>query len=154
MELRGQRGQVDGSIMIGWLVDSSFHQRILPPGHPKATHPLPGFGLAGGSTKSELEPKQVFKFVGYQFDLFHLWVNPNQNRWENQFYRCHSSCLIKLVGWEFLVSDRPSHRNGKTGTLWVDFMRSIQLHLKRHWRVPESLEKEIPVPRILHPHLQ
>ena len=33
-------------------------------------------------------------------------------------------------------------------------MRPIQWHLKRHWRVPESLEKEIPVPRTLHPHLQ
>ena len=32
-------------------------------------------------------------------------------------------------------------------------MRPIQWHLKRHWRVPESLEKEIPVPRSLHPHL-
>ena len=33
-------------------------------------------------------------------------------------------------------------------------MRPIQWHLKRHWRVPESLEKEILVPRTLHPHLQ
>ena len=32
-------------------------------------------------------------------------------------------------------------------------MRPIQWHLKRHWRVPESREKEIPVPRPLHPHL-
>ena len=33
-------------------------------------------------------------------------------------------------------------------------MRPIQWHLKRHWRVPESLVREIPVPRTLHPHLQ
>ena len=32
-------------------------------------------------------------------------------------------------------------------------MRPIQWHLKRHWRAPESLEKEIPVPRPLHSHL-
>ena len=32
-------------------------------------------------------------------------------------------------------------------------MRPIQWHLKRHWRVPESLGKEIPIPRSLHPHL-
>ena len=32
--------------------------------------------------------------------------------------------------------------------------RPIQWHLKRHWRVPESLEKEIPVPSTLHPHIQ
>ena len=33
-------------------------------------------------------------------------------------------------------------------------MRPIQWHLKNHWRVPESLEKIIPLPRSLHPHLQ
>ena len=33
-------------------------------------------------------------------------------------------------------------------------MRPIQWHLKNHWRVPESLEKVIPVPRSLHPHLK
>ena len=33
-------------------------------------------------------------------------------------------------------------------------MRPIQWHLKNNWRVPESLEKVIPVPRTLHPHLQ
>ena len=27
-------------------------------------------------------------------------------------------------------------------------------HLKNNWRVPESLEKVIPIPRSLHPHLQ
>ena len=33
-------------------------------------------------------------------------------------------------------------------------MRLIQWHLKNNWRVPESLEKVIPVPRSLHPHLR
>ena len=33
-------------------------------------------------------------------------------------------------------------------------MRPIQWHLKRNWRIPESLEKRIPLPRSLHPHLQ
>ena len=33
-------------------------------------------------------------------------------------------------------------------------MRPIQWHLKNNWRVPESLEKGIPIPRSLHPHLQ
>ena len=33
-------------------------------------------------------------------------------------------------------------------------MRPIQWHLKNNWRVPESLEKVIQVPRSLHPHLQ
>ena len=33
-------------------------------------------------------------------------------------------------------------------------MRPIQWHLKNNWRVPESLEKVIPIPRSLHPHVQ
>ena len=33
-------------------------------------------------------------------------------------------------------------------------MRPIQWHLKRHWHVPESLEKIIPLPQSLHPHLR
>ena len=32
-------------------------------------------------------------------------------------------------------------------------MRPIQWHLKRHWYVPEVLEKVIPLPLSLHPHL-
>ena len=33
-------------------------------------------------------------------------------------------------------------------------MRPIQWHLKNNWRVPESLEKVIPIPKALHSHLQ
>ena len=33
-------------------------------------------------------------------------------------------------------------------------LRPIQWHLKSNWRVTESLEKVIPIPRSLHPHLQ
>ena len=33
-------------------------------------------------------------------------------------------------------------------------MRPIQWHLKNNWKVPESLEKSIPLPRSLHPHLR
>ena len=33
-------------------------------------------------------------------------------------------------------------------------MRPIQWHLKNNWRVPESLDKVIPVPRSLHPYLR
>ena len=33
-------------------------------------------------------------------------------------------------------------------------MRPIQWHLKNNWRVPESLEKIIPIPKSLHPHLK
>ena len=59
----------------------------------------------------------------------------------------------KLLSQEIYVPDRPAYSDGKTGSPGGLHMRPIQWHLKRHWRVPESLEKEIPVPRSLHPHL-
>ena len=33
--------------------------------------------------KSELEPKQIFDFVGYQFDLRAGRVRPTPDRWQN-----------------------------------------------------------------------
>ena len=33
-------------------------------------------------------------------------------------------------------------------------MRPIPWHLKNNWRVPETLENTIPIPKSLHPHLR
>ena len=33
-------------------------------------------------------------------------------------------------------------------------MRPIQWHLRNNWRVPETLEKVIPIPKSRHPHLK
>ena len=33
-------------------------------------------------------------------------------------------------------------------------MRPIQWHLKNNWRVPETMEKTIPIPKSLHSHLK
>ena len=33
-------------------------------------------------------------------------------------------------------------------------MRPIQWHLKNNWRVPESSDKQIPIPKSLHTHLK
>ena len=104
--------------------------------------------------KSELEPKQVFEFVGYQYDLSRRLVKPTQNRWESILQKVHSimasqECRVRnfmsLIG--LLTATEKQVPLGRLR------MRPIQWHLKRHWRVPESLEKEIPVPRSLHPHL-
>ena len=104
--------------------------------------------------KSELEPKQTFEFVGYKYDLSQGLVLPTQNRWESILQKLESiltkpSCRVRkfmsLIG--LLTATEKQVPLGRL------HMRPIQWHLKRHWRVPESLEKEIPVPRSLHPHL-
>ena len=78
--------------------------------------------------KSELD-KQVFDVVGYQFDL--------------RSGRVQFMSLIDLL----TATEKQVH----FGQL---HMRPIQWHLKNNWRVPESLEKVIPIPRSLHPHQQ
>ena len=105
--------------------------------------------------KSELEPQQVFDFVGYQYDLLNGVVRPTQNRWEalqhkitvllqNRF--CRVRTFMSLIG--LLTATEKQVPLGRL------HMRPIQWHLKKHWRVPESLEKEIPIPRSLHQYLQ
>ena len=104
--------------------------------------------------KSKLEPKQTFEFVGYRYDLSQGLVQLTQNRWESILQKVESilskpTCQVRkfmsLIG--LLTA---TEKQAPLGRL---HMRPIQYHLKRHWRVPESLEKEIPVPRYLHLHL-
>ena len=105
--------------------------------------------------KSELEPKQVFDFVGYQFDLRSGRVRPTPDRWQSLQDKIKTLLLLpacpvrqfmSLIGL-LTATEKQVH----LGRL---HMRPIQWHLKNNWRVPESLEKIIPLPRSLHPHLQ
>ena len=105
--------------------------------------------------KSELEPKQIFDFVGYQFDLRSGRVRPTLDRWQSlqdkiQLLLSLPACPVRqfmsLIGL-LTATEKQVH----LGRL---HMRPIQWHLKNNWRVPESLEKIIPLPRSLHPHLQ
>ena len=50
--------------------------------------------------KSELEPKQIFEFVGYKYDLSQGLVVPTQNRWESILQKLESilskpSCRVR-----------------------------------------------------------
>ena len=101
--------------------------------------------------KSELEPKQIFNFVGYQYDLVQGVVRPTPERWEALNSKISSllertSCsvreLMSLIG--LLTATE------KQVTLGRLDMRPIQWPLKNHWHIPESLEKVIPMPRSLH----
>ena len=123
VHLRGQRGQVDGSI-AGYkdppvprrLVDSSPHHRILPPGHPVPPRPLPGFGLGGESTKIRVGTQTNLRICGLpmrpitragQADPKPLGVNSTEG--------VIPPVQSDFSGQEVHVSDRPSHSNGKTG---------------------------------------
>ena len=105
--------------------------------------------------KSELAPKQVFNFVGYQFDLKEGKVRPTEERWQALTDKiksmmsdpvCPVRKFMSLIGL-LTATEKQVH----LGRL---HMRPIQWHLKNNWRVPESLEKVIPVPKSLHLHLR
>ena len=105
--------------------------------------------------KSELDPKQVFNFVGYQFDLREGKVRPTPEHWQTLTDKilsivsgpvCPVRQFMSLIGL-LTATEKQVH----LGRL---HMRPIHWHLKNNWRVPESLEKVIPIPRSLHPHLK
>ena len=96
------------------------------------------------------------------FQLCRLPVRPE--RGQGQTYRRTLADLDRrdqgntvgsgLPGPTIHVSHRSTHSNKKQVHLGRLHMRPIQWHLKNNWRVPESLEKVIPVPRSLHPYLR
>ena len=137
-----------------WLVRATSHQICLQ--HTQTLVALcQELGWLVNMEKSELDPKQVFYFVGYQFDLQEGKVRPTLDQWRILTTKIRdlltgSTCpvrqLMSLIGL-LTTTEKQLH----LGHL---HMRPIQWHLKNNWRVPESLEKVIPVPKSLHPHLK
>ena len=95
--------------------------------------------------KSELEPKQDFDFVGYQFDLKSGWVRLTPDWCQNlqekilkllSLLACPVREFMPLIGL-LTATEKQVH----LGRLQI---RPIQWH---HWKVPKSLEKVIPISR-------
>jgi len=137
-----------------WLVRAHTYQECLT--HTRDLVALcQELGWLVNLDKSELVPKQIFNFVGYQYDLEAGRVRPTQDRWEAlqdkiqgllSVSQCRVRQFMSLIG--LLTATEK--------LVWLGrlHMRPIQWHLKMHWRIPESLEKLIPVPTSLHPHLR
>ena len=147
-----QRGIRIHQYLDDWLVRTTSHQTCLH--HTQTLVALcRELGWLVNKEKSELDPKQVFNFVGYQFDLregrVHTRALADLNR-QDTVGPVRSSVPVRqfmsLIG-RLTATEKQVH----LGRL---HMRPIQWHLKNNWRVPESLEKVIPVPRSLHPHLR
>ena len=137
-----------------WLVRAKSHQVCCQ--HTQDLVALcQSLGWLVNLDKSELEPKQIFDFVGYQFDLKPGRVRPTPDRWQSLQEKiskilalpaCPVRQFMSLIGL-LTATEKQVH----LGRL---HMRPIQWHLKNNWRIPESPEKIIPLPRSLHPHLQ
>ena len=135
-----QRGIRFHQYLDDWLVRASTHNTCLQ--HTQILVTLcQELGWLVNKEKSELAPKQVFNFVGYQFDLKEGKVRPILSD-----PVCPVQQFMSLIGL-LTATEKQVH----LGRL---HMWPIQWHLKNNWRVPESLEKVIPVPNSLHPHLR
>ena len=112
-----------------------------------------GIRLGGESKETRAGAKTGVK-AGYLDDLVQGVVRPTPERWEALNLKissllsrttCSVRQLMSLIGLLTATEKRvPSghlHR------------RSIQWHLKNYWHTLESLEKIIPIPKSLHPHL-
>ena len=59
-----------------------------------------------------------------------------------------------MPGPKFNVPHQVIDSHRKTSTFRPFTLEAHQWHLKNKWRVPETLEKVIPIPKSLHPHLK
>ena len=137
-----------------WLVRATSHQ-VCPQHTQDLLKICQKLGWMVNLEKSELEPKQIFDFVGYQFDLKASRVRPTLDQWQNlqdkilELLSLPASPVRQFMSLIGLLT--ATEKQVHLGRL---HMRPIQWHLKNHWRIPESLEKVIPIPKSLHPHLQ
>ena len=104
--------------------------------------------------KSELNPTQVFSFVGYEYHLDSALVKPTQERWFKlqdfilQLKSKHvltARCLISLIG--LLASMEKMVPEGRL------HMRPFQFHLKEHWKFPQPLDSLLPWTEAIAAHL-
>ena len=105
--------------------------------------------------KSELDPKQVFSFVGYQFNLKQGRVRPIPEHWQALQTKIRDLISNRVCPVWKLMSPIGLLTTTETQVhLGRLHMRPIQWHLKNNWRVPETMEKVIPIPKSCHPHLK
>ena len=137
------------------LVGQSQIPPNLSPSHPNPGQDVPGSGLAGelrkirtgAQTSLQLRRLPVRPQVRPgQTDTGPVAKSSRKNTTLLLLPACPVRQFMSLIGL-LTATEKQVH----LGRL---HMRLIQWHLKNNWRVPESLEKVIPLPRSLHPHLQ
>ena len=113
-----------------WLIRTRSHQTYLQ--HTQILVAIcQELGWLVNMEKSNLDPKQVFAFVGHQFDLKEGKVRPTLERWQTLTAKIQDLlsgpiCLVRqLISLLGLLTDTEKHFH----LSWLH-MRPIQLHLK------------------------
>ena len=136
-----------------WLIRSQSQKEALV--NTQAVVNLTQFlGWIINQQKSELNPTQVFSFVGYEYHLDSALVKPTQVRWLKlqdfilQLKSKHiltARCLMSLIG--LLASTEKMVPEGRL------HMRPFQFHLKEHWKFPQPLDSLLPWTEAISAHL-
>ena len=101
--------------------------------------------------KLELEPKQDFNFIGYQYDLRSDWVRVTPDQWQNlQEKRLKLLSLPACLVREFMSLIRLLTATEKQVHLGQLHMRLIQWHHKQ-LEGPRITGKGDPNPQVLAP---
>ena len=136
-----------------WLIRSQSREEALV--NTQAVVDLTqSLGWIINQQKSELNPTQVFSFVGYEYHLDSALVKPTQERWLKlqdfilQLKSKHvltARCLMSLIG--LLASTEKMVPEGRL------HMRPFQFHLKEHWKFPQPLDSLLPWSEAISAHL-
>ena len=156
----GQRGQTHGTSAgykdppvprDDWLVRASTHDTCLQ--HTQTLVTLcQELGWLVNKEKSELVPKQVFNFVGYQFDLEEGKVRPIGECWQTLTDKirsilsdpvCPVQQFMSLIGL-LTATEKQVH-------LGRQHMRPIQWHLEKQLEGPRITGKGDPGPQVPPP---
>ena len=100
--------------------------------------------------KSELNPKQVFNFVGYQFDLKEGKVRPTQESWQ----ALTSKIQTILSGPAVHVPHRFTHSNRKTSPPRLTPYETETLALEEQLEGTRINRKDDPQTQITIPSLK
>ena len=135
------------------LVGQSYIPSNLSKTHPDPGQNVPGFGLVGELGKVRTGTQTSLRLrrlpVRPQVRSGQTYTGPLGKSPRKELLvlpTCPVRQFMSLIG--LLTATEKQVYLGRL------HMRPIQWHLKNNWRVPESLEKSILVPRSLHPHLK
>ena len=138
-----QKGMRIHQYLDDWLVRARSHQVCLQ--HTRVLVQMcQQLGWVVNLEKSELEPKQIFNFVGYQFDLRVGRAGPHRTGGKS-FKRKYKHCFLLLPACpvrQFMSLIGLLTATEKQVHLGRLHMRPILWHLKNNWRENRSLWKK------------
>ena len=158
----GQRGQVDG--LTEGYKNPPEPRRLAGESHipPNLSPAYTDLGSSLSRTRVSGEPGKVRTGSKTGLQLRRLPVRPSEGQGQTQtraLTDLNKQDTVNPVqsgvpGQAVHVPYRPSNSHRKTSPAGATSYEAHTVAGPYNWRVPESLEKVIPVPRSLHPHLK